>query len=113
MGSQDRRTARSGHVNSEELVHAKKSSVLLWRLGLCIRPGPPLEGFGGPILPPLHKTCASRPSEYPKKLSVSSPMWQHNRQHISNLSFSAPFIVGGELFMQLEREGIFMEDTAW
>lgn len=24
-----------------------------------------------------------------------------------------PFPVGGELFMQLEREGIFMEDTAW
>ena len=51
----------------------------------------------------------------------------------NNLSFQHPFIVdliyafqtggklylileylpGGELFMQLEREGIFMEDTAW
>ena len=23
------------------------------------------------------------------------------------------YLCGGELFMQLEREGIFMEDTAW
>lgn len=23
------------------------------------------------------------------------------------------FVAGGELFMQLEREGIFLEDTAW
>jgi hypothetical protein len=23
------------------------------------------------------------------------------------------YLPGGELFMQLEREGIFMEDTAW
>lgn len=24
-----------------------------------------------------------------------------------------PYLIGGELFMHLEREGIFMEDTAW
>lgn len=27
--------------------------------------------------------------------------------------FAQLLLAGGELFMQLEREGIFMEDTAW
>lgn len=30
-----------------------------------------------------------------------------------DLSLWFPLPAGGELFMQLEREGIFMEDTAW
>lgn len=29
------------------------------------------------------------------------------------LLIPVPFLIGGELFMHLEREGIFMEDTAW
>lgn len=29
------------------------------------------------------------------------------------LFFSFFFLPGGEVFMQLEKEGIFMEDTAW
>lgn len=34
--------------------------------------------------------------------------------HASNPTNPAVFLSpGGELFMQLEKEGIFMEDTAW
>lgn len=41
--------------------------------------------------------------------------WGKNKRKISyatNTTYCT-FSLGGELFMQLEKEGIFMEDTAW
>jgi p70 ribosomal S6 kinase len=64
---------------------------------------------------------------------VSTLSLDHFIKNVLFISFQHPFLVdliyafqtcgklylileylsGGELFMQLEREGIFMEDTAW
>lgn len=50
------------------------------------------------------------------RFSFRSSLWNSNKRGYLNvaLSWLMHFVsAGGELFMQLEREGIFMEDTAW